>query len=123
MVTIPKLKERNVSVSFANIRKNKEQSEAKEAIVEKLERREETQVTEIVLETPGQSLNEDGKKMNVSTPMPNTVEQESQTMDTWMDSRWIRDIRQYPRDNRSDSLTVMTSITEGIAARVKMRTN
>ena len=64
VVTIPKLKERNVSVSFVNIRRNKEQSEVKEAIVEKLERREETQVTEIDLETPGQSLNEDGKKMN-----------------------------------------------------------
>ena len=51
-------------------------------------------MTEIDLKTLGQSLNEEGKKMKEPTQVPNMMEQESKTMDTRTDSRWIPDIKQ-----------------------------
>ena len=113
--TNPRIMRKNISVNMVSTRSVKEQKAKKKTLEEQSVPAKETD-----LETPDQSINGIERKTTESTPMPNTEEQEKNTIEfSQIDNQ--EEATNTTETIKDDSQTRRTSFTEMIAAMIGMK--
>ena len=110
--TNPRIRRKNISVNMIGTRSNKEQKPKEKTLEE-----QSVPVKETNLETPDQSIDGIERKTTESTPMPNTVQQEKNTIE-FSPIGNEEEATNTPETIKDDSQTKRTSFTERIAAMV-----
>ena len=113
--TNPRVSRKIISVNMVSTRSVKGQKAKEETLEEQSVPAKETE-----LESPDQSINTIERKTTESTPMPNIVEQEKNTIEFSPKGNQV-EVTNTPEKIKTDSQTKKTSFTERIAAMVGMK--